>query len=160
MKQLLPTLIEENTLWKRGYSHVLGIDEVGRGALAGPVVVAAVEIYRPIVGINDSKLLSANKRVLLARQITQESQQLSFGQASNIEIDKLGLSAALELAYMRCLERMVFDLVLTDNYHLSNLPYIRSIKGDQLFYPVSAASIVAKVFRDQVMSVYHSFHPH
>jgi ribonuclease HII len=142
-----------------GYEKVIGIDEVGRGALSGPIIVAAVEIYVPIVGINDSKLFSANKRVLLTRQIIQESQQLSFGQASNIEIDSLGLSAALRLAYQRCLERMIFDLVLTDDYKLPSLPYVKCIKGDQLFYPVSAASIVAKVFRDQLMNVYHSFYP-
>src|SRR3990167_4278265 len=142
-----------------GYEKVIGIDEVGRGALSGPIIVAAVEIYVPIVGINDSKLLSARRRVLLANQITQSSRQLSFGQASNNEIDRLGLSAALELAYQRCLEHMIFDLVLTDFYTLKGLRHIKAIKGDQLFYPVAAASVVAKVYRDQLMAVYHHFHP-
>ncbi|MDO8649694.1 MAG: ribonuclease HII [Candidatus Berkelbacteria bacterium] len=143
-----------------GYKKIIGIDEVGCGALAGPVVVAAVEIYLPIIGINDSKLLSAKQRFLLNNLITHNSQQLSIGQASNAEIDHLGLSVALELAYQRCLEKITFDLVLTDNFRLPNLPYIKIVKGDQLFYPVSAASIVAKVFRDQLMCVYDSFHPH
>lgn len=142
-----------------GYEKIIGIDEVGRGALSGPIIVAAVEIYEPVVGVNDSKLLSAKQRVLLANQITQNSKQLSFGQASNKEIDLLGLSAALELAYQRCLEHMIFDLALTDSYTLKEMTHIKAIKGDQLFYPVAAASIVAKVFRDQLMSVYHHFHP-
>ena len=142
-----------------GYEKIIGIDEVGRGALSGPIIVAAVEIYLPMIGVTDSKLLPAKQRGLLARQVIQASQQLSFGQASNIEIDSLGLSSALRLAYERCLERMAFDLVLTDNYSLPNIPHVKCVKGDQLFYPVSAASIIAKVFRDQLMAIYHQFHP-
>ena len=119
----------------------------------------AVEIYHPLTGVHDSKLISVKQRILLAGEIELYSQQLSFGQASNIEIDVLGLSEALELAYQRCLEKMVFDLVLTDNYRISNHPHIKIVKGDQFFYPVAAASIVAKVFRDQLMGVYHQFYP-
>ncbi|MCR4277391.1 MAG: ribonuclease HII, partial [Candidatus Berkelbacteria bacterium] len=153
-KKPLPSLRFIKKVKDLGYERIVGIDEVGRGALSGPVVVAAVEIYVPIVGINDSKLLSAKQRLSLSDQIAQGSQQLSFGQASNDEIDNLGLRAALELAYQRCLEQMTFDLVLTDNYYLSAHPHIKSIRGDQFFYPVAAASIVAKVYRDRLMRVY------
>lgn len=142
-----------------GYKTIVGVDEVGRGALAGPLVVAAVEIYRPILGINDSKLLSASRRELLADQISRSALQIAFGSASNDEIDQLGLSAAQELAYHRCLDVMTFDLVLTDNYWLKPIRHIKAVKGDSLFYPVAAASIVAKVYRDQLMSVYHQAHP-
>src|SRR3990167_7629967 len=99
-----------------GYERVIGIDEVGRGALAGPIVVAAVEIYQPIAGVHDSKLLSRVKRELLSEQILRQAKQICIAQASNFEIDALGLSAAQALAYQRCLEGMTFDLVLTDFY--------------------------------------------
>lgn len=122
-------------------------------------MVAAVEIYQPIIGVNDSKLIKPSRRGQLAKEITRLALQLSFGASSNEEIDSLGLSAALELAYQRCLAQMGFELVLTDNYHLGHLPHLKTVKGDQFFYPVAAASIVAKVYRDQLMRVYHQFHP-
>jgi len=142
-----------------GYQRIIGIDEVGRGALAGPIVVSAVEIYQPIDAVNDSKLLSAGMRQKIAEQISRRSEQISFGQASNDEIDQLGLAAAQRLAYQRCLEFIEFDLVLTDYYVLKDIKHIKAIKGDQLFYPVAAASIMAKVYRDQLMRTYHHFHP-
>ena len=142
-----------------GYERVIGIDEVGRGALAGPIVVAAVEIYQPIAGVHDSKLLSRAKRELLSDQISRSAEQINFGQASNIEVDELGLSTAQQLAYDRCLENMKFDLVLTDFYALKRIKHLKAVRGDQLFYPVAAASIVAKVYRDQLMAIYHQFHP-
>ena len=138
-------------LQKLGYKKIVGIDEVGRGALAGPIIVAAVEIYEPIFGINDSKLLSPRARNYYSDIISKLSTQIRLGSSSNEEIDQLGLSAALKLAYKRCLETAIFDLVLTDNYHLPNTPHISSIKGDRFFYPVAAASIVAKVYRDRLM---------
>lgn len=143
-----------------GYKTIVGIDEVGRGALAGPLVVAAVEIYQPINGINDSKLLSAQKRELLAHQIHYSALQISFGIASNDEIDQLGLAAAQRLAYERALADISVDLLLTDRVHPAGVPrFISAIRGDSLFYPVAAASIVAKVYRDRLMSVYHQAHP-
>lgn len=147
------------SLQELGYSRIIGIDEVGRGALAGPIVVAAVEIYQPITGINDSKLLSRAKREILSDQISQSAKQVQFGQASNAEIDDLGLSAAQQLAYDRCLDRLIYDLVLTDFYALKGIKHLKAVKGDQLFYPVSAASIIAKVYRDQLMAIYHQSHP-
>ncbi len=142
-----------------GYDKIVGVDEVGRGALAGPVVVGAVELNHPIDGINDSKLLTGSRRTELAALIARHARQISFGQASNEEIDQLGLGAALKLAYHRCLDRIEFDLVLTDHYALKRITHLRAVRGDSLFYPVAAASIVAKVYRDQLMSVYHQFHP-
>jgi len=142
-----------------GYQRIVGIDEVGRGAIAGPLVVAAVEINFKIVGVNDSKLILNPKRRTLAEQIHRQASQISFGLVSNAEIDRLGLSAAQRLAYDRALTNIKADLILTDNYPLLGGHYCRAIKGDRLFYPTAAASIVAKVYRDQLMRVYHQFHP-
>ncbi len=142
-----------------GYSRIIGIDEVGRGALAGPLIVAAVELTGLIEGINDSKLVSKQKRRELAYKIHQQAKQIKLGWATNQEIDQLGLGPALKLAYARALEQIEADLVLTDNISLPDHSFIRSIKGDQFFYPVAAASIVAKVYRDQLMTVYHQFFP-
>lgn len=123
-------------------------------------MVVAVEIYQPIDGVNDSKLLSASCRKLLADQIRQHALQIAFGSASNNEIDQLGLAVAQKLAYERCLADIRFDLLLTDHLHLpGGGGFISAVRGDSLFYPVAAASIVAKVCRDQLMRIYHQFHP-
>ncbi|HUD20982.1 MAG TPA: ribonuclease HII [Candidatus Saccharimonadales bacterium] len=147
------------SLKKLGYSRIIGVDEVGRGALAGPMVVAAVEIDERIFGVDDSKLLTAVKRESLNTDIRRAARQLQIGQASNQEIDSLGVSAALRLAYNRALENIYADLVLTDFFNLESLPYITAAKGDQLFYPVAAASIVAKVYRDNLMKKLHQKFP-
>lgn len=147
-------------LRRRGYRRIVGIDEVGRGALAGPLVVAVVQIDQFITGINDSKQVRASLRRTLAEQINRQAEQIAVGLASNAEIDRLGLSRALRLAYDRALAKIKADLFLTDNYSLPGRPHFRAIKGDQFFYPTAAASIVAKVYRDQLMGVYHCFYPH
>lgn len=141
------------------YPHIVGVDEVGRGALAGPIVVAAIEITQEIPDIFDSKKIPRQKREFLAIEIIKKASQVKFGQASNYEIDSLGVSQALKLAYQRALENISADLVLTDNFFLPDSPHLRSLKGDQIFYPTAAASIVAKVFRDQLMRIYHGFYP-
>lgn len=142
--------------------RIIGIDEVGRGALAGPLVIAAVELNYFIKGVRDSKQVSSRlERRELADLIRQKSHQLKIVQIDNQQIDRFGLATALKDGYQEVLSGLAADLVLTDNYPLSGTQsFIRSIKGDQLFYPVAAASIVAKVFRDQLMMSYHQFLPH
>lgn len=147
-------------LQRLGYRRVVGLDEVGRGALAGPVVVAAVEIPILIDGITDSKLLTEPKRVSFNTSIRAQAAQIQLGQASNQEIDQLGLAAALRLAYARALERIEADLLLTDAYTPpSSLPFLSAHRGDSLFYPVAAASIVAKAYRDDLMRAHHNSLP-
>src|SRR5579864_6840916 len=97
-----------------GYRRIVGIDEVGRGALAGPLIVAAVELPVKISGITDSKLISIINRRTLAEQIHQLASQISFGTSSVEEINSLGLSAATQLAYDRALSVIKADLILTD----------------------------------------------
>lgn len=146
-------------LTKLGYAKIVGIDEVGRGAIAGPLVVAAIELPVKIIGITDSKLLTKFERERLAKQIHLSATQISFGQASASEIDQLGLTAATKLAYERALEAVEADLILTDFVRLPGRTYISQPQGDRYFYPVAAASIVAKVYRDQLMSIYHQASP-
>ncbi len=142
-----------------GYRRIIGLDEVGRGALAGPLVVAAVELSIFINDITDSKLLSAAKREILADKIHNLAAQVSFGSVNPEEIDKLGLTAAQKLAYVRALEGVDGDIFLTDYYAIDNKPFIKAVKGDQLFFPVAAASIVAKVQRDKLMHENHKLFP-
>lgn len=142
-----------------GHKRIVGIDEVGRGALAGPLVVAAVELNQKIDGITDSKLLLPLQRRFLAEKIHQQASQIRFGSVSAQEIDALGLAAAQRLAYNRALENIHADLILTDHYRLPGRRHLKAVQGDRLFYPVAAASIVAKVFRDQLMAVYAGFYP-
>lgn len=138
-----------------GYPRIIGVDEVGRGAVAGPVVVAAVEVSNYIDGITDSKHLSTERRWGLAQILHRDCDQIQFGSASNDEIDELGMGEALKLAYQRALSTVSADLVLTDHFNLpTEHRFIRATRGDSLFYPVAAASIVAKVYRDQLMCVY------
>lgn len=150
-----------NDLRALGYQKIVGLDEVGRGALAGPMIVAAVELPVAIPGVTDSKLLSRQQREELATQITRSAVQQQFGVVSNIEIDQLGLTAALQLAYARALEKVGADLYLTDYVRLPDKRHMRAIKGDSLFYPVAAASVVAKVYRDNLMRQLHAeFEPY
>lgn len=134
-----------------GYQIIVGLDEVGRGAIAGPIVVAAVSLNIYISGINDSKLLSRAKREELAKSITKSAKILQIGSASVQEIDSLGITKAQELAYERALKGIEADLFLTDFYNISKRPFLKAVKGDRLFYHVAAASIVAKVSRDLLM---------
>lgn len=143
-----------------GYQKIIGLDEVGRGAIAGPLVVVAVEVGFHVEGVTDSKKLTINQRQTLSRGLLACSEQVSLGIVSNVEIDQLGLTQAQNLAYQRALDKIEGDLFLTDFVKLPKLyKNIRAIKGEDLFYPVAAASIIAKVYRDQLMRCYHRFYP-
>lgn len=134
----------------------LGIDEVGRGPWAGPMVIGAVVLGNAkIDGLNDSKKLSAKKREALAYEIKEKALAVATGWVSSVEIDTLGLSEALKLATRRAVEKInveydkiIIDgtIKLIDNEKVTTLP-----KADGLIPAVSAASIVAKVARDMYM---------
>ena len=135
---------------------IVGIDEVGRGSWAGPVVAAAVGLVRDIPGVKDSKLLSAKQRVKLARQIKQEAVCYGIGWTSAREVDGVGLTIAVSLAMQRALAQIhsSFDEIIIDG-NLNFLPddsrVTTLIKADILIPSVSAASILAKVARDTWM---------
>lgn len=161
-----PTLDFESVLWRQGLHRVVGIDEVGRGALAGPVVIAAVCFkpdHQPIVGVRDSKLLSARQRLSIVDQIKNQALFWQVGQASSAEIDSIGIVPATMTAITRALVHCAnFDHILMDGkpftaHHISSVtswptqPFTYIVKGDQLSYSIAAASIIAKVFRDELM---------
>ncbi|MXP67229.1 ribonuclease HII [Pantoea sp. Aalb] len=135
-------------------SKIAGVDEVGRGALVGAVVAAAVILDpdNPIVGLADSKMLTEKKRLELNYQIKNKAIAWSIARAESTEIDEMNISYATMLAIKRAVLNLktVPDFVLIDgNYNLTlPIPYQSVIKGDILVKEISAASIIAKVSRD------------
>lgn len=144
-----------------------GIDEAGRGPLAGPVVAAAVvlDLDIPIIGINDSKKLSEKKREQLYGEITSKARAFATGIASVNEIDAINILRATFLAMQRALEalRAPWTLVLVDgNQFIRDLPQDRQrtiVHGDALSASIAAASIIAKVTRDRIMKDCHVHFP-
>lgn len=142
-----------------------GVDEAGRGPLAGPVVAAAVilEQESPIAGLADSKALSASKRKLLADQIRQYSRTWALGVASVDEIDRLNILQATLLAMRRAVEGLAIapEWVLIDGNQapLWMYPTRTVVRGDALVPAISAASILAKVARDDMMQELDALYP-
>jgi ribonuclease HII len=164
-KRLQKMLVEEQKLWKHGFKFIAGVDEAGRGPLAGPVVAAAV-IFRPgtkINGLNDSKQLSAALREKIFEIIIQEAEAYGIGSASKEEIDEINIHRATLLAMNRALDRLCPkpDFVLVDGFPIADCPYRqKALKGgDTISLSIAAASVLAKVTRDQMMTVLHERYP-
>ena len=142
-----------------------GVDEVGRGPLAGPVVAAAVILdeRRPIRGLNDSKLLTAPTRERLSIEIRKKALCFSIGEATVDEIDSINILQAALLAMRRAVDglRLTPEVVVVDGNQLPKVPMAcRSIVGgDARVRAISAASIVAKVHRDRLCNDLHDEHP-
>ncbi len=135
---------------------LIGIDEVGRGCLAGPLYAAAVILQSPIIGLKDSKLLSRLQREKLFDQIIDEALFVGIGFADSVYIDEYGLTKANRYAMEQTLNGLdiTYDHLIVDGNHnfLSHLPRSKAvIKADQKYPCVSAASIIAKVTRDRIM---------
>ena len=136
------------------YQRIAGVDEVGRGPLAGPVVTAAVILdpQKPIEGLVDSKKISEKKRLVLAEQIKRDALCWSIARAEVDEIDELNILHATMLAMQRAVMGLSVqpDMVLIDGNRCPEIPYksLAVVKGDSLVDAISAASILAKVTRD------------
>lgn len=174
------TLAVERELFVRGSTAIVGVDEVGRGALAGPVAVGAAlvraDTAEPPTGLRDSKLLSPQRRDTIEPIVRQWVTACAVGYASPGEIDEFGILVALRLAGERALRDLghAYDVVILDgNYNWLQKPrrplvadgevcateVIVRTKADRDCASVAAASVVAKVARDRVMATLHDAHP-
>ena len=156
----------EDNLYKNGIKYICGIDEAGRGPLAGPVVVAAVILPKDsfIEGVNDSKKVSEKKREKLYEQITNEAIAWSVGIVDQKEIDDINILNATKKGLTTCIKELTVkpNIILVDALeHINTLgiPYTPIIKGDAKIYSISAASIIAKVTRDRIMREWDEVYP-
>lgn len=148
-------------------NHVIaGIDEAGRGPLAGPVVCAAVIMPlnkdEIIEGVNDSKKLTAKKREELYQKIIDKALSYSICEIDEKTIDEINILNATKIGMKKCLNNLKIkpDIVLTDAVKIeTNLPQENIIHGDALSYNIAAASILAKVYRDNLMIKMHKIYP-
>ncbi len=152
-----PNLNNERKYWNAGYQYVCGIDEVGRGCWAGPLYVGAAifpQNTRMIDEVQDSKLLTARIRLGLYDEIMKKALSVGVGFVSALEIDTLGLTGATLLAMERAIEklRIKSDFFLTDSVKFEKYNYLSILHGDEISYSIAAASIIAKVERDEYMA--------
>lgn len=155
-----PSWKYEKEYWREGREFVIGVDEVGYGSWAGPIVVGAVvfPVDTLIYGLRDSKQLKAVERKKLTKKILRTAIDVGVGEGSVQEINDVGLATARQNAFDRALEKMrvMPDIVLIDGVVVSCPHQIRVItKGDQKVPTIAAASIIAKVYRDRMMTSLH-----
>ena len=155
----------ERRLSVEGFRVVAGVDEVGRGCLAGPVVAGAVILDRgrPIRGVRDSKLLRPSDRERLAREIAARAAAFALGVVDPDEIDRTDILKATLVAMRRAVEalRVRPEYVLVDALTIPGItiPQRGIVRGDRLSASIAAASIVAKFYRDEMMQSFHGLYP-
>ena len=157
-------LIYERELLSRGYKLIAGVDEVGRGPLAGPVVTAAVIMPTDdiIEGVDDSKKLSEKKREKLAELIKSKAIAYSVARIESEEIDEINILNAVKKCMYNAVKSLTImpDITLVDGVDLHlPIPAEYVVKGDALSYSIGCASIVAKVYRDNLMKEYAKEYP-
>lgn len=161
-----PVFADPENFWRlQGIPLIAGVDEVGRGPLAGPVVAVAV-ILAPGVsfpGLKDSKCLTPQMRADLDTQIRAQALAYALGEVEVRQIERLGVGAACLKAMALAVRNLSLapDLLLVDGAHPLPLPYPQQpvIDGDAICPSISAASVVAKVYRDRRMEAYHQLYP-
>ena len=155
----------EMAAWSSGYRLIAGVDEAGRGPLAGPVTAAAciLDWRQPIKGLNDSKKLTAARRQALFEKITCQAIAWQVAWTDPFEIDKINILNATRQAMYRAVAGLAPrpELVLIDAVKLDrlDLPALSIVKGDALSCSIAAASILAKVTRDRIMEDYDRLYP-
>lgn len=154
----------EHEAFQQGFGRIAGVDEAGRGPLAGPIVAAAVILSRPVFGLNDSKMLSHEQREVLYQELHCGQHVVGVGIISHEEIDRMGIQQANYLAMAKAIEALHLtpDYLLVDGFRLPGVaqPALRIVKGDQRSLSIAAASIVAKVTRDRIMLELAERYPH
>jgi len=165
MSKFVDLSFYEKRLWKKKIKLIAGVDEAGRGPLAGPVVAAAV-IFSPfeeVNGIGDSKQFSPRRREELFKVIDQKAYDWSIGIVDEKTIDRINILEASRLAMQKAVQGLknLPQFLLIDAVRLPALkvPQEAIIKGDSLSFSIGAASIVAKVLRDELMEKYHHLFP-
>lgn len=145
----------EREAWRNGFARVAGVDEAGRGPLAGPIVAAAVVLARPVPGLNDSKLLTPAQRESLFARLHEEEHQIGAAVVEAAEIDRHGIQSANYAAMARAVAALhpAPDFLLVDGFEIRGCPVPQKpvVKGDRRSQSIAAASIVAKVTRDRIM---------
>ncbi len=160
----MPTSRHERALRRAGFVAIAGVDEAGRGALFGPVVAGAVVLDpdRPIRGLDDSKQLEPERREVLAARIKERARAWAVGAADAFEIDRWNILEAARLSMRRAVERLASpaDHLLVDAIRV-NLPVAQTplIHGDALCFSIAAASILAKVERDRLLTAWDQVFP-
>jgi len=164
-----PDLTMEIPLWEKGLTLVAGVDEAGRGALAGPVAAAAVilpaetTIGEGLWGVKDSKAMSPNSRKVWARKLKVVCLAYGVGYASHNEIDSIGIAPATLLAMKRALKKLKFkpEHILVDYLVLPGIliPQTSITKGDRISLSIASASIIAKTSRDSLMRRHSKKYP-
>ena len=152
----------ELTLWEKGLT-VAGVDEAGRGPLAGPVVAAAVILppfTEPFIS-GDSKKLTKEEREKAYEEIKNKAIAIGTAVVDSVVIDRINILRATKLAMKRALEDLKhhYDVVITDYVNLEGVNCIPLVKGDEKSLSCACASIVAKVIRDKIMEIYHRIYP-
>ena len=157
---------EEVKLYENNINYICGIDEAGRGPLAGPVVVGAVILPKDsfIEGVNESKKISEKKREKIYEQIIEEAISYSVGIVDQKTIDEINILNATKLGVKIALEGLKQrpDVIMVDalnNMDTLGIPYISVVKGDAKNYSIAAASIIAKVTRDRIMKEWDEIYP-
>lgn len=159
-----PDLVIENSIWSKGKIPA-GVDEAGRGPLAGPVVAACVVLPKgcEVRGLNDSKKLSHIQRKRILKEITKKALAFSIGIVEPNEIDRINILRAalqaMEISVKNITDRP--DYLLIDGNQRTSLPMPQEtvIKGDSKCASIAAASVIAKVMRDYIMEKYHYMYP-
>lgn len=156
----------DEEIYINGAKYICGIDEAGRGPLAGPVVVASVILPREsmIEGVNDSKKISEKKRERVYEEIIKEAISYGVGIIDESKIDEINILQATKEGLTESIKelKIVPDIILVDalrGINTCNIPYKSIIKGDATSYSIAAASIIAKVTRDRLMLKYDEMYP-
>lgn len=160
-KVKFPNFVFENRLWKKRHRVVAGVDEVGKGCFAGPVVAGCVAFPKGLeigkVRIDDSKKLTPKQREEADKWIKENACAWGVGEASAGQINRLGIKKASEIAFRKAIAKVSPEFLLIDFFFI---PFVRGLRrrnqlaivnGDEISYSIAAASIIAKVYRDRLM---------
>src|SRR3989344_449175 len=164
---IFPTLEIESSLWAKGYRFIAGIDEVGRGSWAGPLVAAGVILptdFKVPQGLADSKLVKPQSRTKLAKLIKKTALGYYVAEISSYEIDKIGVGKATFVAFRKIFNSISpkADFCIIDAFHVKYLNRKKQMAvkdGDKISASIAAASIIAKVYRDKLMKSLHFVYP-